>query len=97
MEEWKRKNNDRENSGGSSGYKPKCHICRETGHQQYQCSKVKCYKCKKIGHMKSDCPENEDSAQFCREVASDSDSDFDIVLMASEGSAGKKNYCIADS
>ena len=42
MEDWKGKNNDRGNSGGSSGYKPKCHICGETGHQQYQCSKVKC-------------------------------------------------------
>ena len=28
MEDWKKKNND----GGSSGHKPKCHICGETGH-----------------------------------------------------------------
>ena len=47
--------------------------------------------------MKSNCPENGDSAQFCREVASDSDSNFDIFLIKSEGSVGKKNYWISDS
>ena len=49
--------------------------------------------------MRSDCPENGDSAQFLREIASDSDSnsDVDIVLMTSEGSVGHKNYWIADS
>ena len=49
MEDWKKNNND----GGSSGYKPKCHICGETGHRQYQCSKVKC---NKLGQMRSDFP-----------------------------------------
>ena len=39
-----------------------------------------------------------DSGQFCREIASDSDSnsDYDIVLMSTEGSVGHKNYWIAD-
>ena len=47
--------------------------------------------------MRSNCPENNDSAQFCQEVASDSESDCDIVLMTSEGSVGENNYWIADS
>ena len=50
--------------------------------------------------MRLDCLENgnrSDSAQFFREIASDSDSDYDIVLMTSEGSVGHKNYWIADS
>ena len=52
--------------------------------------------------MRSNCPENggrSDSAQFCREIASDSDSnsEYDIVLMTSEGSVGHKNYWIVDS
>ena len=93
MEDWKKKNND----GGSLGYKLKCHICGETGHRQYQCSKVKCYKCGKLGHMRSNCSEKDDSAQFCQDVASDSESDCDIVLMTSEGSVGENNYWIADS
>ena len=91
MEEWKRTNNYHGNNSGSSG---KCHICGETGHRQYPFFKVKCYKCNKLGHMKSNCTENLDSAQFCREVAGDSDIDFDIFLMMSNGSVGKENYWI---
>ena len=52
--------------------------------------------------MRSDFPDNVDridSAQFCQEISSDSDSDskYDIVLMSTEDSVGHKNYWITDS